>query len=330
MATTVAQVLTQAMSIANSASAESTQYSQAAATAAQSSSIIAASVKIPTVSAYNASRFDSTFEPQVDIPKHLDKTVIAVEFDRIYQLLLAMEEAKLGGFISQYFPIANDGYAQATAWLINTITNGGTGIPAAVEAQIWQRDRDRVASEERRATADVSAEFAALGQPYAPGELRARIQEIHLNSLANNAESSRNTAVKQIEIEIENIRFAVKEALDLRFKAMDAATKYVTALMIGPEIASKYAFQIFDMQSNLINAAANFYHARISRDDVAIRAAGIQSDLETKWTGLIVDNYRAQTEAQVKAAVGAAEAAATKAAAALSTINTIGTTIESA
>lgn len=102
-----------------------------------------------------------------------------------------------------------------------------------------------------------------------------------------------------------------------------AAVDYVRALMAGPEHAGNYAFRIAEMQAMLINSAANFYNARLNRDELVINSATAQKHIEVSQASLAVEQFRWEIGGRVQAAVGAAEAAAKTAQAALSALNSI-------
>ena len=138
--------------------------------------------------------------------------------------LIALLSGQLASFFTTYYPLAADAFDEATNWLVNSITVGGTGISAAVEAQIWQRDRDRVTKEGLRTEAQVLSEFSGRGFSLPPGAAAARLLEIKAAGMGELQASSRDAAIKQAEMEVENVRFAVDQAIKSRMQAMSAAT----------------------------------------------------------------------------------------------------------
>jgi hypothetical protein len=313
-------IINQALAIADAQSTDVQTYTEAAQTAA--GGLLTYSNTSPPVPDPIA------VEPDVYIPEKLDRSKMSTDYDRIYNELIAMAANKIGSFLVDYFPILNDAYDEATAWLVDTITNGGTGIPAVIEDQIWQRGRDRLVTDNLRAQESAAASFATRGFSMPSGAMTALYQEIRYDGLAKSAEFSRDVAIKQIEIEIENIRFAVKTAIDARVAAINAAIDYIRALMIAPEVASQYAFRINDLQAALINAVANFYNARLNRDELTIKAAMANNDISLRAFATTTESYKASLDARVEAAVGAARAAGDTAAAALGSINGIASKTE--
>jgi hypothetical protein len=186
--------------------------------------------------------------------------------------LIATLAGLLADFYDTYFPITNDGYDPAVAWIVNTITNGGTGIPAAIEDQIWQRARTRIIKEGSRVEAQLTSGFAAKGFSLPPGVMNKGIKEIRHAQLSSLGEQSTDIAVKQIEIEITNIKFAVEKGLETRIAAIGAANDYIRAMALAPEIATKLTETDSSVQARLMSATADMYRARISRDQLVLNS----------------------------------------------------------
>lgn len=320
---TIDAIIAQALATAEQQSQDVRDYTAEAQVVAQNILMVQAPDKVPNPTQYNAAHFGGTFEPNVYIPQKADATAFKTEYDRIYQQLIAMAANKIAEFLNTYFPLTNDAYPPAVAWLVRAITQGGTGLAPAIEAQIWQRGRDRILSDGLRAETQAMEAFAARGLSQPAGALAGALQEIRRDTLAKNSEFSRDVAIKAAEIELENVKFAVEQALKLRLSAIQAAVDYIKALMSAPEIAMRYATALPNLQANLINAAGSFYRARLERDDLAMRAAISNQDLAVKWFGIINDATVRSTDARVHAAVGAAQAAGNTAAGAMGSINAI-------
>ena len=237
--------------------------------------------------------------------------------------LVALLSDELANFFTLYYPLAADAFDEATNWLVNTITVGGTGISPAVEDQIWQRSRDRVVSDGMRVESQTMTEFAARGFSLPPGALAAKLQEVRFEQLAKTQESSRDTAIKQAEIEIENLRFAVDLAVKSRMQAMTAATDYIRAVMLSPDIAAKVAAINTDTQARMISATSDLYRARLTRDELAMRVPITNANTAVQFSGIGVDGFYKGISARVQAAASAADAYARTAAAALASLNSV-------
>ena len=267
-------------------------------------------------------------EPRVAIPTRADGVDTAV-FDTMYQQIIEDLANRFYDFLTDFFPINPALMPAVESWLTNAVTNGGTGINVNVERQIWQRDRDRLSVEAATASEQAVNQWAARGYPIPPGAAAAAITTIAMRRTEQVAAVSRDAAIKAFETEIENIRFAIAQAIDYRTKAIAAAGDYIKALAAAPDIASRMSTQAGDAQAKLISAVAGYYNARtnaaelstrvdIYNADAQIKAALANQDTDAKYTGLRVD-----------AAVAAANSIGQQAAAALNGLNATSQLIES-
>lgn len=265
----------------------------------------------------------SADEPDVYIPSTLEESDPFWRFETEKANLTQWLADLFAQFFVTYYPLANDAYDEATAWLVNTINNGGTGIPAAVENQIWQRARDNVQRSSMQAQNSAYVDFSSRGFSLPPGALTARLDGIRTEGMLKLAESSRDTAIKQVEIEIENIKFAVNLAIDARLKALAAAADYLRAMALGPEIASKLVDKTQDGQARLIAATADFYRARLSRDELSYKAWSTLMEQKGKDGSANLTSSNQAIDARVRAAVGAADSYGRTASAALQSLVSI-------
>ena len=146
----------------------------------------------------------SAVEPGVP---NVENTITTYEAQRDFLVQLMTD--KLTEFFTIYYPLNTDGYDEGMDWLINTITNGGTGINPAVENQIWQRGRDRLIAEGERADSQTLLQFAQRGFSLPSGAMTKLLQANRFEQLQKLQEQSRDVAIRQAEIELENLRFAV-------------------------------------------------------------------------------------------------------------------------
>ena len=267
-------------------------------------------------------------EPRVAIPTRVSGVDTAV-FDSMYAQIIEDLANRFHDFITEFFPISPSLMPAVEAWLEGAITTGGSGINVNVERQIWQRDRDRLTVEASSASEQAVNQWAARGYPLPPGAAAAAITTIAMRRTEQIAAVSRDAAIKAFETEIENIRFAIAQAIDYRTKAIAAAGDYVKALAAAPDIASRMSTQAADAQARLISAVASFYGARTNaaelsskvdmfNADAQIKAALANQNTDAKYTGL-----------RVEAAVAAAGSIGQQASAALNGLNATAQLIES-
>lgn len=239
--------------------------------------------------------------------------------DKIIQLL----SDELAGYFAKYYPLAADAFDEATNWLVNSITVGGTGINPTVEDQIWQRGRDRVIADGLRAESQTQNEFAMRGFSLPPGAMAARLQQVRFEQLSKTQEQSRDVAIKQADIEVENLRFAVEQAIRSRVAAMQAAADYIRALMSGVDSAVRVASLNADAKARAMSATADLYRARLSRDELALKIPVINQDINMRSQIINHEGFYKGIDARVAAAGHAAEVYGKGAQAALSSLSAI-------
>lgn len=290
----------------NAASASSSNFSAALTAGGAGAHMNSASVT-----------FDSTVvEPSVFIPTNAEAASVA-KMTELSDAVIDKLAGLFSGYMGEYFPNECGYLEKAQRWICDTIENGGTGLPPHVEDQIWQRDRSRVLEETNRARDEVFASFAARGFPVPPGAALHAIRLSQTEASNRIAQQSRDVAIKQAEIEIENIRFAVDKAINLYGTAVAAASDYVKALSVGPTSAMQIVPSITDSQSRLISAAGDYYRARIAVKELELKAHLPSAEFEQSARIKNGDWLMQMIRNKVDAAISAAQALSTQAAAAL-------------
>ena len=208
-------------------------------------------------------------------------------------------------FFATYFPPGP--YNQAVEWMRKAMEEGGTGIKAAVEQQLWERGRARVLGDSERTEREAMATWANRGFPMPPGALVGQINEIRLDAGRKLAETSRDIAVKSFEAELENVRFSVKETLDLRVKAMNAMAEYIKTLMMGPQVAMQLATGLAGLELDVNRSLVALYSAETQalqpRVQLAIESARLESGTNEANQKAITATAQAKAELAKAAAL---------------------------
>ena len=259
---------------------------------------------------------------------NIENTITTYEAQRDFLVQLMVD--KLAEFFTIYYPLNTDGYDEGMDWLINTITNGGTGINPAVEHQIWQRGRDRVIAEGSRADSQTMLQFAQRGFSLPSGAMTKLLQANRFEQLGRLQEQSRDVAIRQAEIELENLRFAVDKVVNARLQAIATAADYIRAITNGFDSAVNIANQEAQAKAALMSATADLYRARLQRDEIAMRVPFQVSDNTLRTGELNLNAFYQGIDAKVRGAGVAAQVYGSMAQAALSSLVGIGTTTISA
>jgi hypothetical protein len=245
------------------------------------------------------------------------------EFDAKAAELVEKLADIFGDFLNTYFPTYSAAATAAESWLLDVIQNGTTGIPADVENQIWERSRARELVEASRLEAEAAEDFARRGFSMPPGALADRVDRIRQDTANKISTHGRDVAIKQAEIAIETVRFAIGEALKLRWQAIQSALEYWKAYLSPYDVAAKRALAEGELKTKFYDKSLELFRieAGIYGHDIQQNAAFWDSQLKA---------YMAQAtaisglgRAKADAAMGAAKAAGDIAAAAQSALNTL-------
>lgn len=216
---------------------------------------------------------------------------------------------------------SNGSYFQAAqAWLDTALTQGGTGINANVEQQLWERGRARLVAEAMRAEADVTANWARRRFPLPPGPMVHQVGLVQQDLRDKLAEQGRDISIKSFDAEMENVRFAVATALDLRTKAIAAAGDYIKTLILGPQTAAQLATSLAGLKTEFARSLVALYSAETAALEPRVRLA--ITDAQLKQQGAEA-NLRASVQTlsdRVRAALEQARQVAQMAAASLNGI----------
>lgn len=165
---------------------------------------------------------------------------------------------------------------------------GGTGLPAAVEAALWERAASR---EDMAVSRDISAatiEFASRGFTLPPGMLVARIDAIREDSQVKKLALGREILIKIADTEIENLRFACTTSI---------AAEQVLVGIWDSEAKRKFEAAKITLDSQLAtyNAQVALFNARQSAYSTEANVFKILVDAELAE----LEGYKAQIQAEV-------------------------------
>ena len=215
---------------------------------------------------------------------------------------------KFTGFLSTYYPSFNSCLTIVETWICNTIQYGGTGMNADVENAIWNRSRERESIEAFRQKSELNKMWAGRGFSFPPGVLVAQSAMID-QDLANKVSThSRDVAIKQAEIEIDNVKFAVQQGAQLRISIMATALDYMRAFMLPWQLAIEKAKALVEAKRLLWQSSAAYYQALIAAASLELEYDKVRIDRSMDLAKLSVEQIVSLVQERVRAAISAAEA----------------------
>ena len=220
--------------------------------------------------------------PDVEIPRLAEGASLEM-FDNWWNGIIDKLAGLYAGYMDRYFPNDCEYLKHAQQWICNAITQGGTGLNPVVEGQIWERDRGRILRDAGRAEQEAVS--------------------------------------KQAELEVENVRFAVQQAIGLYGTAIGAAKDYMMAMAGSANSPVQLLPSVTDSQSRLISAASDYYRSRIAAKELQLKAAMPNAEYQQQANSKNLDARVQSIKNSVDAAVEAAKALSVQAAALLNSLH---------
>lgn len=259
--------------------------------------------------------------PEVDIPLEAqgpDMTLFNQYNDNIIDKLVDL----FSNFIADNYPTSMSMYAEAESWVKNQLQNGGSGINAAIEAQLHERERSRALADAQRAENEITESWAAKRFPMPPGALAYQILQVQQKAQDEIAKSSREVAIKSWEAELDMIKLAVVEAEKMRSAAVGAAGDYIKTMASSQNTSYQLTMGKSQAQNGLIAAAASWYNAETNAKDTIFKSNLAKASL-TQDAGKVNATLKVQNKAKVAdVAVANAEFVARQAQAMLNNLHT--------
>ena len=282
---------------------------------------IATSGAAPTWSAKSAQEFLTPEEPDVEIPRVAEGAELA-KFHLLSDAIIDKLVDVFRNYLTEFLPNECPYLERAQRWICRTLSGQNpTGLEAFIEQQIWDRERDRILAERDRAKATAYSDFASRGYPMPPGALNEAILVLERENMRQIGESSRTIAIEMAKIELENMRFAVEQAIALYTGATSAAGEYIKALALGPQIGMEVIPSVTDSQSKLIEAANSYYQSRIQIAELRQKNYQFNVEMGNKASSENANLSLETRKMYVQAMVDKAKVAATTAAASLNAIS---------
>ncbi len=170
---------------------------------------------------------------------------------------------------------------------LTTMLLGGTGLPAAIEQAIWDRGRAREDVIAKKATQEAYEEFAARGFALPSGALAGRVAEVWQKNREATSTFSRDVAIKQAELEIENLKFTVQTGIQLESQMMTYSGQYAARALDAAKTTVQVAIDIFNASVALYNARLQAYQTEAQVYRELIQAESLK-----------LEQYRTEIEAQ--------------------------------
>lgn len=199
---------------------------------------------------------------------------------------------------------------------------GGTGLAPAIEQAIWDRARSRETQTALANEAEVMRNSEALGFQLPSGVLAAQLREAQQAYYDKLSGLSRDVAVKQADLEQENLKQTIASGMQLEGQLIDYSYKLEQMTFEAAKTVAENALQIYNGKVESFKALLSAYNtyatayktimdAELSK--VEVYKAELQGEqTKAEVNNSLVQQYKAQIESGLsrvevyKAQVGAA------------------------
>jgi hypothetical protein len=315
VATTIDQIIDNAIQVGKETSSDAQQYAERAAG-------LQAFLReaTPTSVSY------SPVSPKPQLPAGFDNTAeIQAAFDYSFGKFEDRFQNDIQFVLDTFFPDLTSNLIPAEdAWILGQLNGtGGTGLSPTVEQALYSRGKERLTEEAYRTEAEAMTLFASRGFSLPQGVLFAKVQEAQQFAFDKSGDLARDVLVENTKISVETVKFAAQQATQLRLGMFDALARFLDASVKTPLASVEYSKAFIDARKGVADAIVSYYNVQTKESELGL-TAGIKN----------MENKQAQYQAwgsinasligsQASAMVGAANAVGQLAQAAMSSQNTV-------
>lgn len=186
---------------------------------------------------------------------------------------------------------------------------GGTGLDTTVETAIWDRARDREAATANAAIDQVTRDSEALGFALPAGVVNDGIRRAQSEYHDKVASLSRDIAIKQAELEQQNLRETITQAQQLEGQLIDYSYRLEALSFESAKYVAQNAIEVYNAQVDNFRALLQAFQTRAQVYDSIIKGqlakvevyraeiAAEQAKADTNRT--LVEQYKAGIQAQL-------------------------------
>lgn len=188
-----------------------------------------------------------------------------------------------------------------------TRLSGGTGLAPAVEQAIWDRARSRETNTALANEAEIARAAEALGYQLPAGVLADQLRQAQQNYYDKLSELSRDVAIKQAELEQDNLKTTIQQGMELEGKLIDYAYKLEQLTFETAKAYADNAVQIYNAGVEGYKALMAGYQTYAAAYDTIIKGELAKVDVykgqlqgeqtKAQINQVFVEQYKAEIQA---------------------------------
>ena len=165
----------------------------------------------------------------------------------------------------------SDIWADLLAKVLHNIRNGGTGLDAQVEGDIYWQHLNRTLDENDKLIQQASNYWSARGFTLPPGMLSAKINEINAQISRNNLSASKDITISQAELAQKNTHFFIDKGVQLEGMLREFFIQQVNATLQAQRAIAENAIAIYDAAIRKYNYFLEEFKTYLAKYDAEIR-----------------------------------------------------------
>lgn len=189
------------------------------------------------------------------------------------------------------------------------VVNGGTGLGAAVEQALWDRDIERETTAFNDSIDNTISTWSERRMPLPDGVIDAQLEKLRLDFADKRTELSRKIMIEQAELALKNTQWAVEKGIDLENILIAHHDRVAERALKAAMATIEFGISIFQAQLSAFNgrvayytAQAQVYEARVRAELAKVEAFRAQIEAmkaEVSLRMALVEIYKAQIDAIV-------------------------------
>ena len=180
--------------------------------------------------------------------------------------------------------------SQTLTDLVDQVANfntGGVGIPDIVWDAIWAKSKDREDKASLQQIVQINEEWASKGFSLPQGVQVAQVQEVQQKQFESDVNRSREMAIREADIAIENLKFAVQQGIALENLRGSWYQQTQDRMLQAAKYISELSIAVFNAKLSLYNAHIQLYQA-----DMEVYKTQLEAELAK------LEAYKSELEGQ--------------------------------
>lgn len=229
----------------------------------------------------------------------------AAQFEAAYRGIAPTMRAALESEATAFLTKYNPRYAEQMASIedrLATYIKGGSALSPSIEDAIYSRATGKLDAEYRRTRDAAYSDAAKRGFTMPNGALQSSLRQTRQDAADNTTRAAVEIAVKQAELEQQNLQFAVTTSTQLRTTMLNASLSYHGNLVQLNGQALSYAQSILSAMIEVYNTLVKAYTVQLDayRAEAAVYESRVRGALaQVQVYQALIDGFKATVEADL-------------------------------